>query len=171
MTVTTTTTTSTTSNSTTMAPTETISVSSTAVSGNSSSGSVAVSATAATMPQPSSESDAADTEFEPTAEMMMDEYDDERTLDEAEAQAAIEGEDQQEEINNLQKVCTKNVKCNYFLGLSYKFTTGLFLDTSSSTLSILIRNEDIWKHLEVDSENFYTYVLSESNIGHLFLVL
>ena len=46
---------------------------------------------------PGSESDAADTEFEPTAEMMVDEYDDERTLDEAEAEAAIEGEDQEEE--------------------------------------------------------------------------
>lgn len=53
---------------------------------------------------PGSESDAGDTEFEPTAEMMMDEYDDERTLDEAEAEAANEGEDQEEEISNLQKV-------------------------------------------------------------------
>lgn len=53
---------------------------------------------------PGSECDAGDTEFEPTAEMMLDEYDDERTLDEAEAEAANEGEDQEEEISNLQKV-------------------------------------------------------------------
>lgn len=48
---------------------------------------------------------AGDAEFEPTAEMMMDEFDDERTMEEAEAEAANDGEDQDEEINNLQKVC------------------------------------------------------------------
>jgi len=36
--------------------------------------------------------------------MMIDEFDDERTLDEAEAEAAIDGEDHEEEVNNLQKV-------------------------------------------------------------------
>lgn len=38
----------------------------------------------------------------------MDEFDDERTLDEAEEEAANEGEDQEEEINNLQRVSICN---------------------------------------------------------------
>lgn len=87
------------------------STASTSTVSTTSSGSVATTTStpsmepgASILPPPSSESDAADAEFEPTAEMMMDEFDDERTLDEAEAEAAIEGEDQEEEINNLQKV-------------------------------------------------------------------
>lgn len=48
-----------------------------------------------------SESDGGDGEFEPTAEMMVDEFDDERTLDEEEGME--EGSDQEEEIDNLQK--------------------------------------------------------------------
>lgn len=48
-----------------------------------------------------SESDAADGEFEPTAEMLVDDYDDERTLDEEEDME--EGTDREEEIDNLEK--------------------------------------------------------------------
>lgn len=53
-----------------------------------------------------SESDAGDVgdgEFEPTAEMLVDDYDDERTLDEEEDME--EGPDREEEIDNLEKVC------------------------------------------------------------------
>ena len=75
-------------------------------SGQASTASVSLSSVA-----PGSESDAADAEFEPTPEMMMDEFDDERTLDEAEAEAANEGEDQAEEISNLQKV----LKYSFFI--------------------------------------------------------
>ncbi|KAG7169285.1 Mesoderm induction early response protein 1-like [Homarus americanus] len=49
-----------------------------------------------------SESDAGDGEFEPTAEMLVDDYDDERTLDEEEDME--EGTDREEEIDNLEKV-------------------------------------------------------------------
>lgn len=52
-----------------------------------------------------SESDAGDVgdgEFEPTAEMLVDDYDDERTLDEEEDME--EGPDREEEIDNLEKV-------------------------------------------------------------------
>ncbi|XP_042221522.1 mesoderm induction early response protein 1-like isoform X3 [Homarus americanus] len=48
-----------------------------------------------------SESDAGDGEFEPTAEMLVDDYDDERTLDEEEDME--EGTDREEEIDNLEK--------------------------------------------------------------------
>lgn len=49
-----------------------------------------------------SETDAGDGEFEPTAEMLVDDYDDERTLDEEEDME--EGTDREEEIDNLEKV-------------------------------------------------------------------
>ncbi|KAA0203846.1 hypothetical protein HAZT_HAZT011203, partial [Hyalella azteca] len=48
-----------------------------------------------------SESDAGDAEFEPTAEMMVDEFDDERTMDEAEAEAAIEGRRKESDLIQL----------------------------------------------------------------------
>ncbi|XP_045596985.1 mesoderm induction early response protein 1 isoform X6 [Procambarus clarkii] len=48
-----------------------------------------------------SESDAGDGEFEPTAEMLVDDYDDERTLDEEEDME--EGSDREQEIDNLEK--------------------------------------------------------------------
>ncbi|KAK4313302.1 hypothetical protein Pmani_015355 [Petrolisthes manimaculis] len=48
-----------------------------------------------------SESDAGDGEFEPTAEMLVDDFDDERTLDEEEDME--EGTDREEEIDNLEK--------------------------------------------------------------------
>lgn len=46
--------------------------------------------------------DLGDGEFEPTAEMLVDDYDDERTLDEEEDME--EGPDREEEIDNLEKV-------------------------------------------------------------------
>nr|XP_027218254.1 mesoderm induction early response protein 3-like isoform X2 [Penaeus vannamei] len=49
-----------------------------------------------------SESDTGDGEFEPTAEMLVDDFDDERTLDEEEDME--EGSDREEEIDTLQKV-------------------------------------------------------------------
>ncbi|XP_069990978.1 mesoderm induction early response protein 1 isoform X12 [Penaeus vannamei] len=48
-----------------------------------------------------SESDTGDGEFEPTAEMLVDDFDDERTLDEEEDME--EGSDREEEIDTLQK--------------------------------------------------------------------
>lgn len=47
--------------------------------------------------------DLGDGEFEPTAEMLVDDYDDERTLDEEEDMEG--GPDREEEIDNLEKVC------------------------------------------------------------------
>ena len=51
------------------------------------------------MVEPSSPGDC---EFEPTAEMMVNDFDDERTLDEEEA--LEEADDQQNELSNLEKV-------------------------------------------------------------------
>ncbi len=45
-----------------------------------------------------------DQEFEPTADMLVHDYDDEQTLAEEEAIAIADGEDPQNELNSLQKV-------------------------------------------------------------------
>lgn len=49
-----------------------------------------------------------DQEFEPTADMLVHDFDDEQTLAEEEAIASAGGEDPQNELNNLQKVMTFN---------------------------------------------------------------
>lgn len=43
--------------------------------------------------------------FDPSVDMMVNDFDDERTLEEEEALAAKEAEDPQAELNSLQKVC------------------------------------------------------------------
>lgn len=48
--------------------------------------------------------DAGDQEFEPSADMLIHDFDDEQTLAEEEAIAIAEGEDPQSELNDLQKV-------------------------------------------------------------------
>lgn len=48
------------------------------------------------------EAESGDGEFEPTVEMLVNDFDDERTLDEEEA--LEERENQEDEINNLTKV-------------------------------------------------------------------
>lgn len=45
-----------------------------------------------------------DSLFEPSVEMMVNDFDDERTLEEEEALAAIEAEDPSAELSNLQRV-------------------------------------------------------------------
>ena len=47
--------------------------------------------------------DAGDHEFEPSADMLVHDYDDEQTLAEEEAMAVAGGEDPQNELNSLQK--------------------------------------------------------------------
>lgn len=47
---------------------------------------------------------AADSLFEPSVEMMVNDFDDERTLEEEEALAATESEDPSAELSNLQRV-------------------------------------------------------------------
>lgn len=47
--------------------------------------------------------DAGDQEFEPTADMLVHDFDDEQTLAEEEALAMEGGEDPQNELNDLQK--------------------------------------------------------------------
>ena len=49
-----------------------------------------------------------DQEFEPTADMLVHDFDDEQTLAEEEAIAIAGGEDPQNELNNLQKVSIWN---------------------------------------------------------------
>ena len=60
-------------------------------------------------------SDADDMDFDPTADMLVHEYDDERTMDEEEAMS--NEEDVTEELNDLQKVLdcfvTDIVKINH----------------------------------------------------------
>lgn len=46
----------------------------------------------------------ADKPFEPSVEMMVNDFDDERTLDEEEALAASESEDPNSELSSLQQV-------------------------------------------------------------------
>lgn len=57
---------------------------------------------------------ATDSLFEPSLEMMVNDFDDERTLEEEEALAATEADDPNAELSNLQRVCTirneKNMK-------------------------------------------------------------
>ena len=48
--------------------------------------------------------DAGDQEFEPSADMLVHDYDDEQTLAEEDALAIAGGEDPQNELNSLQKV-------------------------------------------------------------------
>lgn len=43
--------------------------------------------------------------FDPSVEMLVNDFDDERTLEEEEALAAGESEDPNAELSNLQKVC------------------------------------------------------------------
>lgn len=49
----------------------------------------------------------ADKLFEPSVEMMVNDFDDERTLEEEEALAASEAEDPNAELSNLQRVNQK----------------------------------------------------------------
>lgn len=46
-----------------------------------------------------------DTLFEPSLEMMVNDFDDERTLEEEEALAATESQDPSAELSNLERVC------------------------------------------------------------------
>ena len=48
--------------------------------------------------------DVGDQEFEPSAEMLVHDFDDEQTLAEEEAMAIAGGEDPENELNSLQKV-------------------------------------------------------------------
>lgn len=50
------------------------------------------------------EGDVGDREFEPSAEMLIHDFDDEHTLAEEEAMAIAGGEDPENELNSLQKV-------------------------------------------------------------------
>lgn len=52
-----------------------------------------------------SDNTAGDTLFEPSLEMMVNDFDDERTLEEEEALAATESEDPTAELSNLERVC------------------------------------------------------------------
>merc|ERR1711911_449513 len=54
-------------------------------------------------PGKSSEGDGGDREFEPSAEMLIHDFDDEHTLAEEEAMAMAGGEDPENELNSLQK--------------------------------------------------------------------
>ena len=56
-----------------------------------------------------------DEDFDPTAEMMVDDYDDERTLDEEEAMSEEdESESVGNELDQLQKVrFYKNIECQF----------------------------------------------------------
>lgn len=69
---------------------------------NSPSSSSSVSRTTTTSAGTSST--AADSLFEPSVEMMVNDFDDERTLEEEEALAATESEDPSAELSNLQRV-------------------------------------------------------------------
>ena len=53
--------------------------------------------------------DVGDQEFEPTAEMLVHDFDDEQTLAEEEAMAIAGGEDPECELNSLQKVSQNNL--------------------------------------------------------------
>lgn len=62
---------------------------------------------------------AADSLFEPSVEMMVNDFDDERTLEEEEALAATEAEDPSAELSNLQRVFLGGgcLVCLYFADL------------------------------------------------------
>lgn len=61
----------------------------------------------------------ADKLFEPSVEMMVNDFDDERTLEEEEALAASEAEDPNAELSNLQRV--KRIIFQSKVNFSFKF--------------------------------------------------
>lgn len=80
----------------------------TAVPTNLSSSSAAASAnspsSSSSTSQRTSSNTNGDSLFEPSVEMMVNDFDDERTLEEEEALAATEAEDPSTELSNLQRV-------------------------------------------------------------------
>lgn len=65
-----------------------------------------------------------DSLFEPSVEMMVNDFDDERTLEEEEALAATEAEDPSTELSNLQRVSLWERTSNFGILILFLFPAG-----------------------------------------------